>query len=379
MANPYAQYASSGNPYAKFVEGGVPEEESGLLDTLLAIGKRVLPSVIPGGAAVKAGSLLDKGAYNLGGAVTDKASELGASPEVAGALGYASNVATQAAVPAVAQRVGAKLMSPVLREGAKSLMWSALKPDKFSRQSGKAERAVQTLLDEGANVTHGGVAKLNDKIDDLDDLLTQAINNSSFNGRKVDALKHIRRVLAEYRLAPNSPENLAAIRKVAEEFFDNPMLRGAEEIPVQLAQKMKRAYYKMLGDRSYGAQLRPAAERDATKAVAEGLKDIVEKGAPEAATLNAQLSPLINARNLAQARVLSSANKNPIGLGMIAANPKAMIPWLADRSELAKSLAARALYDGSELIPGTLSGLSGALYSYGVLGSPEDEKPLLYR
>jgi hypothetical protein len=37
------------------------------------------------------------------------------------------------------------------------MMWRALKPAKAARMNGDAEKAVQTLLDEGVNVTKGGV------------------------------------------------------------------------------------------------------------------------------------------------------------------------------------------------------------------------------
>jgi len=351
-----------------------PQEDVGGMpswDEIKGVAKHALISALPGGAALKAGQLLDKAAYKAGGHVTDYLAPQ-VPPEVAAGAGALANVAVQAA-PSYLGGKAMTVAAPALEAGAKRLMWSAMKPNKFARTSGGAEKAVNTALKEGVNVTEGGVEKLTTKIDALDDLLDNAIRNATANGKKIDAMKHIKEVLAEYRLGPNHPENLASIRRAAGEFFNNPAIRGSNEVSIPLMQKMKRAYYKILGDTSYGAGLTPKAERDANKAIARGLKEEIERVVPEAASINKPMGDLINARDVIADRVLVSMNKNPIGLGMLVTNPKAMIPWLADRSELAKSAAANLLYAGREQIPVNLGRVGGALYGAGILGESEKD------
>lgn len=280
--------------------------------------------------------------YDAGGWVTDKTG----SP----LAGMATNMAASVAFdPLTYVGFGAgKLMQPALESGAKKVMWSALKPNKAARQSGDAAKAVETLLKEGANVTEGGVAKLTGHIDELDDALDVAIKSSSARLAKTDALKSLKGVLAEYRAGTLAEDSLPKIRAVAAKLIDHPSLRGSQDMSIQTAQAMKRMNYKELGDKAFGMGLRPQAERDALKAVTHDLKVGIERAVPEAGAINAEMSPLINARNLAQDRVLVSMNKDPLSFGAFGiSNPKAAALWLAQRSELAKSLLARFLYSGA--------------------------------
>ena len=276
--------------------------------------------------------------YETGGRVTD----LTGSP----ALGAAANVATDIATDPLTYAGFAmgKALEPAAKAGGKSVMWSALKPNKAARMNGDAAKAVQTLLDEGVNVTKGGVENLTSRIDVLDDALDQAIKSSSASMQKTDALKGLKSVLAEYRNGTMAAESLDDIRRVARNLIEHPLLRGKSDMTVQMAQAMKRQNYKELGDAAYSVGLKPSAERDALKAVTRNLKEGIERLTPEAGAINAEMSPLINARDLAQDRVLVAANNNPLGLSVL--NQKTAILSLMDRSELAKSLLARFLYSG---------------------------------
>lgn len=310
---------------------------------------------------------VDTAGYRAGGAVTD----LTGSP----AAGYATNVAVEA-IPAVLGGEAAKLaLAPKLVAKGMDYMQSALKPPKASLKSGDAARAIKTLLDEGVNVTEGGVAKLTDKIDVLDDALTAAIANSKATLNKVDVLKPLKDVLADYRAGTMAEDNLPKIREVAKKLLDHPLLRGSNDIQVQIAQDMKRANYRELGDKAYGSGLKPMAERDALKGVTSGLREGVEKAVPEAGPINAEMGPLVNARDLAQERVLMAGNKNQFGLATLV-HPKHWPAYLADRSELANSVIARALYSGSRNIPGAAGGGAGGILGM-FMGSDEEPQGIL--
>lgn len=282
---------------------------------------------------------VDTAPYRAGGAVTD----ITGSP----ALGTGANALLELAPFAIGGGELGKLGSPTIQRWGRQLMQSALKPAKADLKSGDAAKAIQTLLDEGVNVTEGGVAKLTDKINSLDDSLTSAIAGSKAKLQKTDMLQSLKDVLAEYRQGTLAADTLPKIRDVARKLIDHPLLRGTDEMTVQLAQDMKRQNYRELGDKAFGLGLRPQAERDALKAVTRDLRAGIEQAVPEAASINAEMGPLINARDIAQDRVLMSANKNPISFGAFGVmNPKAAALWMADRSELIKSLLARLLHSG---------------------------------
>lgn len=300
--------------------------------------------------------MLDRGAYKAGGAVTDVSSKV-LPPGAAAALGFGTNVGIQA-LPVLLGGAGGVRAAPAIERKAMDIMQSALKPAKAAQKSGDAERAVRTLLERGANVTEGGVSKLTKAIDELDEKLTAAIKDSGATVDKLRVLKPIKEALARFRNETSTTDNLAKIRQAAEEFWNHPSLRGMREIPVQKAQEMKRANYRALGDKAYGVGLKPEAEREGIKAVTRGLKEGVEEAVPEAGPLNAEMGPLINARDLAQERVLMSGNKNLGGLGIL--NPHMLLPWLADRSELVKSLLARGLFSGQRVVPGTAGAVAGS-------------------
>ena len=75
--------------------------------------------------------------------------------------------------------------------------------------------------------------------------------------------------------------------------------------------------------------------------------------------MNAEESKMLNALNVAERRVLIDANKNPMGLSLLAGNPQKIAAFMADRSPLFKSLAARMLNRTAQAAPG-LGGASGA-------------------
>lgn len=276
--------------------------------------------------------------YEAGGKLTD----LTGSP----ALGAAANVITDIATDPLTYAGGAfgKALEPAAQAAGKSMMWRALKPARAARMNGDAEKAVQTLLDEGVNVTKGGVESLTARIDTLDDALDQAIKGSTARLQKTDALKGLKDVIKEYKAGTMAAESLDDVRRVARNLIEHPQLRGKTDMSVQAAQAMKRQNYKELGDAAYGTGLKPSAERDALKAVTRSLKEGIERGTPEAGAINAEMSPLINARDLAQDRTLVAGNRDLLGISTM--NPKTMLLSLADRSQLLKSLLARFLYSG---------------------------------
>lgn len=302
------------------------------------------------------GDLIEGAGYKSGEKVSEVAHGLGASPEVAGGLGYATNVGVQA-IPTVISGEAAKTLAKPIQHGAKILMQSAAKPSIRSLKTGEAATAIDTMLREGINVSSGGVMKLKAKIGELNRQITEAIANSPATVDKMKVARELRQTLDRFQkqVTPNS--DIRAIQNAWDEFMNHPMIRaevgagGAiaeNEIPVQLAQQLKTGTYRQLKDK-YG-QL-GTADAEAQKALARGLKEGIAEAVPDIAALNARESQLLSALNVAERRVLMDANKNPAGLAWLAEHPIAATLFLADRSPLFKSLLARALNASSAQVP----------------------------
>jgi hypothetical protein len=294
----------------------------------------------------------EEAAYDAGGKVTDWTGSPG--------LGYAANVLTQAVPAVLGGQVAPKAMTPALQGTARTFMQSALKPSKLDHQSGRAARATQTMLDEGATVSQGGVDKLRSSIATMNDEIAGIIKDSDKTISKNAVADRLQNVLKKYEAG--DPDDLKAVEAVWTKFLTHPSLAGKDEIPVQFAQRMKQSFGSKLGDAAYGMGLKPAGERDAWKGITRGLKEEIAAAEPAVAPLNARESALINASKIASNRVAMDANKNPLGLWAAIGQPWMLPLWAWDRSPAAKSLTARMLYSGANEI-GTATGAGlGGLY-----------------
>jgi len=230
----------------------------------------------------------------------------------------------------------------------RDVMQSALKPPLASLQTGSAARAIDTLLDEGINVTKGGAEKLRARVELINDNIKDHIQNSPAVVDKNAVTSRMQGLVDKFRKQVAPLSDVASIQKVWNEFMDHPLING-DTIPVKVAQEMKQGTYKALGSKAYG-ELK-GAEIEAQKEIARGLKDEIAKAVPAVRELNAEESSLLNALSLVERRALISANKNPIGLGWLSTNPVHFAGFMADRSELFKSLVGRMLSSSAKAIP----------------------------
>lgn len=318
-------------------------------------------SMTPGGFLANRGKQalegLDHVAYKTGEFVSDQMTKAGHSPETSAAVGTAANLGLQA-LPMLAGGEAAKMASPVLRSKAEELMQSAMKPKYGDLDKGNAAKAIDTMLEEGINVSKGGVAQLRTKINELNEQIFDAIKNSPATVDKNQVASALLIPLKKFEMQVNPGADVQAIEKAWTAFLEHPLLAGMKDIPVELAQKLKQGTYRALGDKSYG-ELK-GAETEAQKHLARGLKEGIADAVPEVAGLNAQESKLINALNIVERRVLMDANKNPAGLSLLAKNPEAWAAFMADRSPMFKSLAARLLNHEAEALPASAGRVVGA-------------------
>ncbi len=240
-----------------------------------------------------------------------------------------------------------KTVKTSLRGGAENLMQSALKPTLKTLKNGDAAVAIDTMLNKGINVSPGGLAKLRDNIDLLNDQISEVIASSP---AKVDvapiAIPLVEK-LKQFKMQVNPNADINTLRETWNEFQNHPSI-DALSIPIQLAQKLKQGTYQQL-NKKYGEM--GSASIEGQKALARGLKEGIVKQAPEISTLNADETSMIKTLGVAERRILMDANKNPMGLALLAKNPAAWAAFMADRSPLFKSLVARTLNATQNSLP----------------------------
>jgi hypothetical protein len=288
-----------------------------------------------------------------------KVGEATGSPAFGSALGTTLGFLPDAIQMATGGEIAKTAGAPMLDAAGKFLMSSALKPGAGAVRKNMAEPAVKTLLDEGINVTAGGLEKMKGTIGDLADQVRNYIGNS---GAMIDLHRvadYANDAYRQFRAGPLAEQAISDIGKTQQGLFAIPEVAGAREVPVQLAQDLKRGYQKAVSDKGYGELKAPTTE--AEKGIARGFRTEIGQAVPGVVDPLAREAALINALKLAERRVAVDANKNPIGLGALISQPWALPVWMWDRSPLAKSLTARMLYSGQETLP-TLAGqgLAGA-------------------
>ena len=250
---------------------------------------------------------------------------------------------------------------------ANSLYHSALKPS--STYSAKdVDKAINTLLDEGINVSRSGVNKLDSKISDLNNQVKTAIGNSSATIDKINAIKPLADVRNTFGKTVDPMADLNTINTVESNFLNHPLISG-NKIPAQLAQELKTNTYKVLRDK-YG-QL-GTADVESQKAIARGLKNEIAQSIPGIGNINAKESQLLNALPMLEHRVLIEGNKNPVGLTMLTPNAGQAAGFMADRSAWIKSLLARLAHQGGGILsPDKVTPLNSMImnapYSQGIL------------
>jgi hypothetical protein len=268
---------------------------------------------------------------------------------------------------------GAGGISTGLKSAARDTTQSALKPSaKAQRQTlpvtgkTKADSAIDTLLNEGVNVSRGGARKLQDMVDEKNTAIAQLIDNSPAVIDKHATAAYLSDAVKKFEKQVNPLDDLAQVQKAWDEF----LTVHPDKIPIKQAQQLKQGTNRKLRD-AYGEQKDASVE--AQKTLVRGLKEEIAKAAPQVRQLNAQESELLNALSLVEKRSMMEANKNPMGLSLIAMDKAKMAAFMADRSGLFKSLVARMLNTASRASPTTLPPLGAAITSQ--TGQPQLPPP----
>lgn len=272
--------------------------------------------------------------------------------------------------------------STIKRTIPERLMQSALKPTPTQLSSGEANTAIQTLLKEDVNPTLGrtifgrGIDVLESKLGDINKQISELIKGSKGTVNKSQVVAYLDDL--EKRALNNAlpASDLQAIQSAKQEFLSHPLLKDIEEIPVQLAQKIKVGTYKNLGEKAYG-ELKSATV-ESGKTLARGLKDLIGKVEPKVLGLNAESQALYDTLNVAERRAFMEANKDIMGISTLSKDMKNQITMMADRSAPFKALLARSIYKAGK-VGEKYTGLLGKEIPYTSTTGKEVIPPLLVK
>lgn len=312
----------------------------------------------PSFQGAQGGSLgdIEIGAYNAGAKITD----LTGSPLAGTAVRMIPDIASMAV-----GGLPGKTAAPALEGAGKWLMQSAVKPNIKDLRSGKAQRAIETMLESptfgerGLSPTNAGVENILRAGEAKNKDIASFIAPSTATVEKGATGAGLQDVITKIEATnPIPQEARATVEKVWDQFLSNSVI--PKNIPVQQAQVLKQGIYKMLKD-AYGQPGVDPAKTQALKALGLQLKQRIETAVPGVAPLNAQAKELWNALDIAERRALLEANKDPVRLALLPHNPTAMLGMWANSNAAFKSMLAKMLYKGSEQIPATASrvGIAG--------------------
>lgn len=318
--------------------------------------KPFLHLAIPGGGGLKLMDALNKGAYDVGGKVTDIASNLGASPEIAAGAGVAAKTGIEALPVAAGGFVGSKL-APAMRSGAERMMGWAINPTAADAVSGKAARAAKTFLDEGLSPTVEGTQELRRMGTNLNDEVFNLLEQSGKTINRPVVGSYIQDVIKRVEGKEFSQDPMRAVERVYDQFLSNPLL--GKNIPATQAQELKQGIYSEL-KKKYGVLGTDTEE--AMKAVARGYKTELEKAVPEVIAKNARASELWNALNVSERKAYMELNKTPGGGFAIYLmhNPAVAAAYMGSKSAAFKALVAHTMNIGKSGIPVTAGATAGA-------------------
>jgi hypothetical protein len=270
----------------------------------------------------------------------------------------------------------------VKRTIPETLMQSALKPTLKQLETGQADTAIQTLLKEDVNPTltktifGKGIDTLQAKVDTLNSQIVDIIKNSKGTVSKSQVVAYLDDLEKNALNSALPAGDIAAIQAARQEFLSHPLLKNIEEIPIQLAQKLKVGTYKSLGEKAYG-ELK-GATIEAGKTLARGFKDLIGKAEPGVLGLNKESQALYDTLDVAERRAFMEANKDIAGISTLSKDMKNQIAMMADRSAPFKALLARTIYKAGKAGE-KYSGLLGKEIPYTSTTGKEVIPPLLVK
>lgn len=315
------------------------------------------------------------GGATLGGAAGESAKQLinrsigKAAP--ATSADAAKAVGVQGGIQGGAQAVGGTIGAGMLK-AAPVLMQSAVKPTLATLKQFKttAPKVAKTLLEEGVNVTRGGLAKLEALLTATNKEIGALVANAPGTIPKERVAAQALSTAGRFARQTNPTADLQAVGATVQEFLEHPVYRGALSVPE--AQALKVGTYQQVG-KKYG-QL-SSAHTETQKALARGLKEEVADAVPAVAELNKKDSAYMAAVEAVGRRLNVAGNRDPVGFAWVTSQPATFLAALMDRHPAVKSMIANAMWKSASAATGVTPQLIRAAVHALTTEAPDDEPP----
>jgi hypothetical protein len=228
------------------------------------------------------------------------------------------------------------------KDFSKFLMATALKPTKKDWQTGKAQIAINTLLENDIPLNAKGQQRIEGKIGDINEKISQVINDNNIIIDKDTVLAPLKAMRIERLKQARPKDDIGAIDKAIESFYeDHP-----GTITIKDAQEIKQGTYKFQLKKAFGEQKSIDTEID--KALARGFKEQIESVDPNIKPLNAQEGDLFTTLRLMDDRLNMEQNKGPFGISTIAPTQLGFTASMLERYLPFKDFLARKLYNAQK-------------------------------
>lgn len=240
--------------------------------------------------------------------------------QVAKGLGQSIGLGLATAGPAAMKDTLALGTPQQMQDVARRWYQSALKPSTTTNPT-KLAGAITGGLENGIPISKGGLAKLGDLIDDVNNKISQEIaKNPNQPISKFAVASRLGDTANQFATQVNPNADLDAVSQSGNEFLENQ----PNQIPAADAQAMKKGTYQQLKSKAYG-ELK-GASIESQKALARGLKEELANAFPELNDLNAKDSQLINLDGMLERAVNRIGNHQIFGIGtpLAAAGTKAL-------------------------------------------------------
>lgn len=264
------------------------------------------------------------------------------APAPATSLAAAGQIAKEGVIQGGAQALGSGAGAALEAVGPK-LMASALKPTVavLKEYNTTPTRIAKTLINQGVNVTEGGLAKLQGLLDMNQADIKAAVQGATGTIAKRDVAARTLTTAGDLARQVNPTADLKALGDTVGEFLNHPVITGPR-MSIPEAQAMKVGTYQQIG-KHYGEVSSAAIETQ--KALARGLKEEIASAVPKIQGLNMKEADLLAALDSVGRRAAMSANKDPVGFAWVAHAPQTFLAALIDRNPMVKSLIARGAYN----------------------------------
>jgi hypothetical protein len=253
-----------------------------------------------------------------------------------------------------------QIAKPLSDFASHELMFSALKPSAAGTASvAESMGRVKTMLEGGFNVSQKGVEKMHEKLSWLEGEIRSILSKSPEKTTLADISAQGTKSREQFILQRDQQTVDRVFDEISKKYFP----KG--EMSVEDAHLLKQKIYKNVKEKSYASGELQSAEKEGMMGTARGIRES-ELRAGVGPQL-AEQQKIMDVLEPAEKRAIVELRNNPVGIALLAHNPKMMALYIGDRSSAFKSALANLINQSN--VSGKIGAGGGvSLYELGNAG-----------